>query len=175
LSDGPSALQSSPPLVLGLGNFLREDEGTGLHVLRQLAEEGVEGPEAELMDGGTGGLHLVGELAGRERLVVVDAAELGAEPGTVRLLAGEELERFVNRPTGWNVHDVGLPDLFAAATLLPEGLPAQRAVVAVQPASFSWSDRPSAAVAAALPEAARLVREQLAAWATEALAAEAGP
>lgn len=174
MSDGLSDPLSPPALVLGLGNLLREDEGTGLHVLRRLAQDGVGGPETELMDGGTGGLHLVGELAGRSQLVVVDAAELGAEPGTVRLLAGDELERFVNRPSGWNVHDVGLPDLFAAATLLPEGLPPQRAVVAVQPASFSWSDRPSAPVAAALPEAARLVREQLAAWAAGEMAAEAG-
>jgi len=168
--------ESAPPaLVLGLGNLLREDEGTGLHVIRHLESEGACGPGVELMDGGTGGLHLVGELAGRQRLVVVDAAELGEAPGTVRVLADAELDRFVSRPSGWNVHDVGLPDLFAAAAFMPEGLPPRRAVVAVQPASFSWSERPSAAVAAALPEAARRVTEQLAAWQAQDAAAEAGP
>ena len=119
------------------------------------------GPGVELMDGGTGGLHLVGELAGRQSLAVVDAAELGAAPGTVRLLTGDDLERFVNRPSGWNVHDVGLPDLFAAAALLPEGLPPRRVVVAVQPARFAWSEQPSPAVAAAIPEAARRAADWL--------------
>ena len=157
--------ETFPPfLVLGLGNVLRQDEGAGLHVLRRLEKGGFDEDGVQLLDGGTGGLHLVGELAGREGLVVVDAADLGAVPGTVRILAGEEMERFVNRPSGWNVHDVGLPDLFAAAALLPEGLPSRRAVVAIQPAGFEWSAQPSAPVGGALPEAVRLVRRQIAAW-----------
>lgn len=168
-----STPDAAPPpiLVLGLGNLLREDEGAGLHIIRYLETEDPADADVQLLDGGTGGLHLVGELAGREALVVADAAELGAEPGTVRVLADGELDRFVNRPSGWNVHDVGLPDLFAAAALLPEGLPPRRAVVAVQPASFSWSERPSPAVAAAVPEAARRVRDLLGTWRAEA----AGP
>lgn len=160
---------------MGLGNILREDEGAGIHVIHHLESAPDLPAGVRLMDGGTGGLHLVGEVADSRALVVVDAAELGAEPGTVRVLSGDDLDRFVNRPSGWNVHDVGLPDLFAAAGLLPEGLPQRRAVVAVQPASFAWSERPSAAVAAALPEAARLVREQLIRWQAEDQPVEAGP
>ncbi|MEF8792439.1 hydrogenase maturation protease [Thiohalorhabdus sp.] len=172
----PDPLGSEPPtpLILGLGNSLREDEGAGLHVIRYLESDSDLPSGVRLMDGGTGGLHLVGEVADSRELVVVDAAELGAEPGTVRLLAHAELDGFVNRPSGWNVHDVGLPDLFAAAALMPEGLPERRAVVAVQPASFSWSERPSAPVTAAVPEAARLVREQVSRWRFGQAPAEAG-
>jgi hydrogenase maturation protease len=164
-----------PVLVLGLGNLLREDEGTGLHLVRHLESEGMLGPGAEAMDGGTGGLHLVGELAGRAALLVADAAELGEAPGTVRLLEGEALEGFVNRPSGWNVHDVGLPDLFAAAALLPEGLPPRRAVVAVQPASFGWHERPSPAVAEAIPEAAGVAADWIGAAAGLGSPAESAP
>lgn len=171
----PLGSESPPALVLGLGNILREDEGAGLHVIRYLEGDPDLPLGVRLMDGGTGGLHLVGEVADSRELVVVDAAELGAEPGTVRVLGHAELERFVNRPSGWNVHDVGLPDLFAAAALMPEGLPERRAVVAVQPASFSWSERPSAPVATAVPEAARLVREQLTRWQLGDEPVEAGP
>jgi len=164
LSHTSSGDGSPPFLILGLGNVLRQDEGAGLHVIRHLEEGGLDAAGVQVMDGGTGGLHLVGELAGREGLVVVDAADLDAAPGAVRVLAREEMERFVNRPAGWNVHDVGLPDLLATAALLPEGLPPRRAVVAIQPAGFEWSEEPSPRVAAAIPEAARLVRRQIGAW-----------
>mgnify|MGYP000264634090 CR=1 FL=1 len=170
-----SPTESPTSLVLGLGNLIREDEGTGPHVIRHLDRKGNWGPDVRLMDGGTGGLHLVGEIADCSRLIVVDAAELGADPGAVRLLADGDMDRFVNRPSGWNVHDVGLPDLFAAAALLPEGLPRRRAVVAVQPASFTWSEHPSAAVSAAIPEAAEVVEGQLARWRAEDELAEVGP
>ncbi len=164
-----AAQQPSPPsaLVLGLGSLLREDEGAGPHAVAHLQALHPPGPGLRYVDGGTGGFRLLAELADCARLIVVDAARMGASPGTVRLFPQQSMDRFVSRPGGWNVHDVGLPDLIAAASLLPGGLPPKRALVAIEPAAFGWSERPSEAVAAALPRAGELVREQLAAWQQE--------
>ncbi|HKJ89409.1 MAG TPA: hydrogenase maturation protease [Gammaproteobacteria bacterium] len=165
----PSENSDFPPtLVLGLGNLLREDEGAGIHAVLHLESRYPEIPGVRCMDGGTGGMHLVTELEGLDQLLVVDATQLHEAPGTVRLYPETEMDRFVARRTGWNVHDVGLPDLMAAASLLPDGLPPRRALVAIQPYSFGWTDRPSGPVAAAMPRAADAIREQLIAWSPRA-------
>lgn len=45
-------------LVLGIGNVLMEDEGAGVEVIRRLEEQSL--PEnVEILDGGTGGFHLL--------------------------------------------------------------------------------------------------------------------
>ena len=67
-------------LVLGLGNPLRGDDGIGSRVVEELIRRGLpEGVTA--LDGGTGGLDLLQVLEGWERVVVVDAADVGREPG----------------------------------------------------------------------------------------------
>lgn len=157
-------IPSRPPLVMGLGNLLREDEGAGPHVINYLRRNASFSAPVDLLDGGTGGLHLTAELEDRPAVVVVDATRMGQAPGSVQPFAQEEMDRFVSRRSGWNVHDVGLPDLFGAAQLLPGGLPPRRALVGIEPASFDWSSSPSSAVADAIPEAAAWVAEQLRRW-----------
>lgn len=85
-------------LVAGFGNVLRGDDGFGVEVIRRLHEStGAGRPDdgsdtVELLDVGTGGLRLAQELLdGYDRVIVVDAMTRGGEPGTVYLLAVEEV------------------------------------------------------------------------------------
>jgi len=154
-------------LVRGLGNTLQQDEGVGVHVVEHLRQHPERLPEqTELMDGGTGGLHLVDPVAEAGALIVVDAAHLGEAPGAVRTYAGEAMDRFIHSHRGWSAHDVGLPDLLGGVWLVCNGFPEQRALVAVQPGEMGWGEHPSAALAPVLPEAARVVTEQAAQWQT---------
>ena len=70
-------------LVACFGNVLRGDDGFGNAVSVRLEDEEV--PDGVLvMEIGIGGIHLVQELMdGVDALVVVDAVDLGREPGTV--------------------------------------------------------------------------------------------
>ena len=72
-------------LVLGIGNVLMGDEGIGVHVVRRIPD-GALPPGTEILDGGTGGLHLLGPIQAAERVVLVDATVDGAPTGTVRRL-----------------------------------------------------------------------------------------
>lgn len=156
-------------LVLGLGNTLQRDEGVGVHVIRHLQQHPDQLPATtELMDGGTGGLHLVDPVADAGALIVVDAARLGEAPGTVRTYAGEAMDRFIHSHRGWSAHDVGLPDLLAGVWLVCNGFPEQRALVAVQPGDMDWGEQPSQALAPAVPQAAQAVIEQAEQWRTTA-------
>jgi hydrogenase maturation protease len=67
-------------LVIGLGNPLRGDDGVGPRLVEELNHRGLPG-EVTALDGGAGGLDLLQVLEGWQRVVVVDAADVGREPG----------------------------------------------------------------------------------------------
>jgi hydrogenase maturation protease len=79
-----------PVLVVGCGNLLRGDDAVGPILVRELWQRGV--PDGvELVDGGTAGMDVAFKMRGRRKVVIVDAARTGAEPGTVYRVPGEEL------------------------------------------------------------------------------------
>ena len=52
-------MECSPRLlVLGIGNLLMGDEGVGVHAIRALEKERLPAG-VEMLDGGTGGFHLL--------------------------------------------------------------------------------------------------------------------
>lgn len=148
----------SPTLVLGLGNTLLSDEGVGVHVLAQLHAE----PDLELVDGGTLSFSLLPLVLGADRLIVVDAANLGAPAGTVRRFTGPRMDRFV-RGGIHTAHEVGLKELLDLARL-EDRLPRLRALIGVQPASLDWGTALSAPVTQALPHVRSLVRATTRRW-----------
>jgi hydrogenase maturation protease len=144
---------------------LLRDEGVGLHVLDVLATRLTDNSRFTLIDGGTLSFTLAGEIEDADRLIVIDAAQLGESPGTVRTFVDDEMDAFLGSCKR-SVHEVGLLDLFDIARLT-ETLPARRALVGIQPDSIDWGDDPTAEVAAAVPAAACVVMELLESWQSE--------
>ncbi|MGF1612972.1 MAG: HyaD/HybD family hydrogenase maturation endopeptidase [Gammaproteobacteria bacterium] len=149
-------------LVLGIGNVLLTDEGVGIHVLRYLARHHAGLPGVEYLDGGTLNFLLTPRIERAERLIVIDASNLGVPPGTYRILQNGDMDRFLQR-AGRSAHEVSLLDLLAMARWLGR-LPAPRALVAVQPASLDWGDGPSPALTLAISSIAGAVVRLLEAW-----------
>jgi hydrogenase maturation protease len=148
-------------LVLGLGNILLQDDAIGVHVVRQLASGSpAEVPGVRIVDGGTLGLDLLPLVDDARALLLIDAVELGAPPGTVTILRGQEMHARLGGSI--SAHQVGLGDLVATARLMG-ALPEQTSLVAVQPASVDVGLELSPAVAAALPHAVRLALQEIAA------------
>lgn len=150
-------------LVLGIGNTLLKDEGVGIQVIRALLQSAPPTESVDYLDGGTLSFTLAGPIAEAAQLIVVDAAQMQAPPGTVRMLVGEEMDAFVSGNRKASVHEVGLTDLMAIAKLTGRW-PRRRALLAIQPKEMDWGESLSPEVAAAVPEACRLVREQLERW-----------
>jgi hydrogenase maturation protease len=149
-------------LILGIGNTLLTDEGIGVHVVHALAEQFGEADDVTLLDGGTLSFTLAGAIEDADRLIVVDASELKADPGTVRTFVDADMDTFLSGPRR-SVHEVGLTDLMSMARLA-DRLPARRALVGIQPAVLDWGEAPSAAVAAAIPAACGAVTRLIEAW-----------
>ncbi|MGB9456296.1 MAG: hydrogenase maturation protease [Bryobacteraceae bacterium] len=74
-----------PLLVIGLGNPLMGDEGVGWHVADRLAADPRLPADTEVVCGGTDLLRYEDQMDQRRRVIVVDALQDDAEPGSVSM------------------------------------------------------------------------------------------
>lgn len=151
-------------LILGLGNDLLSDEGVGVHAVRHIESQQAAPPNVLVLDGGTLSFTLAGPIAEARNLIVIDAAQVGGAPGSVRLFRDGEMDDFLNAAGRRSVHEVGLIDLMAISRLT-DSLPQRRALIGVQPGRVDWGERPTAAVEQAIPEVCRLALELAREWA----------
>lgn len=155
-------LAPSSTLVLGFGNVLLSDDGTGVHLVERLRLE-LGSFAAQFVDAGTLSFSLLSWVEAADSMLVIDAADLNSPPGTVRLFEGAAMDDFLKSSRRRTVHEVGLIDLLDMARL--QGcLPALRALLCVQPACIDWCETLSAPVLQAMPEAARRAGALLDRW-----------
>jgi len=149
-------------LALGIGNVLWADEGFGVRAVEALHAGWVFPEGVRVMDGGTLGLEFFDEIASARRLLVFDAIDRGAAPGTLIVLNGGDVPAWSGRRL--SPHQNGLNDVLALAALrgsAPEAVTA----IGVQPVSledFGGSLRPE--VKARLPEAVALAVDVISGW-----------
>lgn len=141
-------------LVLGVGNLLLKDEGVGIHVIQALEKEDLPS-HVHLMDGGTGGLHLVSWLQGYDHLIMIDATLDNRPPGTVRLIRPHYAADF---PPLMSAHEIGLKDMIDAMILTGD-LPETHLIVvsAAQINEVGLDLTPE--VEAVIPEVIRIIRK----------------
>jgi len=151
-------------LVLGLGNLVHSDDGVGVHAIQRLQCDARVPSDVVLMDGGTQGLGLLPHIAGFQRLLVIDAVDVGQQPGTLIRLEGNALEKLPGKPS---VHQLGFADLMVALKLLGES-PEEIVIIGVQPQSTDWSAELTAPVRESLSELVAVVIAQLESWAKPA-------
>ncbi|MCK9408362.1 MAG: HyaD/HybD family hydrogenase maturation endopeptidase [Bacteroidetes bacterium] len=133
-------------LVLGVGNVLLGDEGVGVHAVEHLKQY-ILSENVTLVDGGTGGFHLLSYFEEYSPIILIDATMDGRVDGTVCLLKPKFASDF---PKTLSAHDIGLRDLIETASLLSTVPPVFLITVsinAVQPMSVELSP----AVKLALP------------------------
>lgn len=138
------------PLILGIGNRFRSDDGVGPAVADRLNALGI--PAQEHSGEGAG---LIDAWSGAADVVVIDATQSGAEPGTiVRLDAiGAALPRDLFR---YSSHLFGLAEAVETARALGR-LPDRLVIWGIEGAAFGFGDALSPAVADAAAEVARRV------------------
>lgn len=143
-------------LILGVGNLLLKDEGVGIHVIQALENE-VLPSNVTLMDGGTGGLHLISWIQDYDRIIMIDATLDANPPGTIRQLRPRFASDF---PPLMSAHEIGLRDMIEAMILTGKLPEIELIVVTVADISEVGMDL-SPAVEASIPEIIRKIKEMI--------------
>jgi hydrogenase maturation protease len=143
-------------LILGVGNVLLCDEGVGIHTIQALQNEQLPSG-VHLLDGGTGGFHLISWLQEYERVIMVDATLDNRPPGTVRLLRPRYASEF---PPLMSAHEIGLRDMLEVMQLTGDMPEVHLIVVSAANVSEVGMDL-TPEVAAAIPQVIKLIRELL--------------
>ena len=68
----PPILRNKKILILGLGNVLMGDEGIGVRAIEYLKDKSIPA-NVELLDGGTGGFHLLSLFEDYPMMIMIDA------------------------------------------------------------------------------------------------------
>jgi hydrogenase maturation protease len=145
-------------LILGLGNPLLGDEGIGVRVVEEL--RGLELPDGvSVVEGGTAGLRLIGLMEGYQRVIIVDAADMGRSPGQVVRFTPSEA-RFKTAEASLSLHQIGLGEVLALAEAL-EVIPAELIIIGVQPGRIEEGVGLSPDVEGAIPQIVRMVLDEL--------------
>lgn len=118
------------------------------------------------MDGGTQGLALLPHISSYQRLLVIDAIDVGEAPGTLVRLEGKALRNLPGKPS---VHQLGFADLLIALELLGE-LPEDVILFGVQPLSTEWAAELTPPVREALDRLPDAVLDQLLIWKLQPIA-----
>jgi hydrogenase maturation protease len=148
-------------LVVCIGNDLVADDGVGKVVHDRLGELPLpEGTRLAFL--GLGGIDLLDQFEGEERLVVVDAMQLGGAAGTVHVLDWTGLPHMGPRPVSG--HGIGVREAIEVGRrLYPERTPRLIHLVGVEGRVFDQLGRGlSAEVVAAVPQAVAAVLNLLA-------------
>lgn len=103
-------------LIMGVGNLLMGDEGIGIHVIKKMEKARLP-QNAELLDGGTGGFHLLSYLQNYPVIIIIDATMDNKPAGTISVIEPKFASDF---PKSLSAHDIGLKDLVESTVLLGE-------------------------------------------------------
>ena len=145
-------------LVIGVGNTLRGDDGVGVHVARTLTCQPL--PEGvEVLEGGTEGLNLLFEMERADRVVLIDAAEMGKAPGEARVFGSTLLEGSTKACFS-SLHGIGIAEVLALGRSI--GVEPEVTILAIQPADVRLREGLSDALAARIPEYVELAKGLLA-------------
>ncbi len=128
---------AKPLVVIGLGNELRRDDAVGVVLVRMLAESTSPCENVEIVDGGTGGVNLIHRLEGAKRLLIVDAAEMGIEPGQFRFFSPEEVKNAAPAKVSLSLHEtdfMGILDILKRLGSQPEVV----RIFGIQPKDVSY-------------------------------------
>ncbi|GAB4298571.1 MAG: HyaD/HybD family hydrogenase maturation endopeptidase [Ignavibacteriaceae bacterium] len=101
-------------LILGIGNILMGDEGVGVHTIKALEEKTFR-DNVDILDGGTGGFHLMAYFQEYENIIMVDATMDHKPAGTISVIEPKFASDF---PKSLSAHDIGLKDMIESITIL---------------------------------------------------------
>jgi hydrogenase maturation protease len=152
-------LQKNRVLILGIGNYLMGDEGVGVHVANRLQNENLPA-EVDVVDGGTGGFHLLEYFETYQTIILVDATLDDNPNGNIRLIKPRFAQDF---PKAMSTHDIGLKDMVSALQLMGKMPTIHLFVVSIESLQQQGIEL-TAEIEAVIPELIEKIKELVASF-----------
>jgi hydrogenase 3 maturation protease len=142
--------RDSSTLIVGIGNVLKGDDGAGPFVCEQLGRAKIC---AELMDTGTVPENYIQPIVKKapQNLLVIDAIDFGASPGTIRIFKPEQLNSYTI-----STHTLS-PRLFV--DMVCQNIKLDVYFVGIQPAQIQLSQSISPQVSKAIQQLCRALTD----------------
>jgi len=138
-------------VLLGVGSELRSDDAAGLIAARAVRSALPRRKDLLVLEGGSAPENFTGEILRFEasHLVVVDCADLGLEPGSIRLIPSEEIKGLSS-----STHSLPLSIILA---YLDRCHACETIVIGIQPSGLEFDGKPSKEARRAAAQVARLL------------------
>jgi len=121
-------------VVIGLGNLLLSDEGIGVHLVRRLSNRQDKFAAVDFIDAGSAGLSLLHLIANRKKAIIIDCAQMDAEPGTMRRFTPDEVKS-VKKLSHYSLHEADILQVINLSKQLGE-CPRETVFFGIEPASL---------------------------------------
>jgi hydrogenase maturation protease len=145
-------------LVIGLGNPVLTDDGVGIYAARAVRKALPRGANVDVIELSVGGLALMEAMSGYDRVILLDALWTPADQaGQVVQFDAGHLPVTLNTAS---THDADLPTALRVGRRLGIPLPCNEDIQIVAVTAhevLTFGEKPTPAVAAAIPEAATRV------------------
>lgn len=102
--------------IAGIGNYILQDEGFGVHVVHYLKNNYTFPEEVEIQDVGTAGIYMAPFLEECDPVLVVDVVDIEGEPGSFHFFTLDDV-RAGNFQTRMSPHQLGLLEILEVSKL----------------------------------------------------------
>ena len=123
--------------IIGCGNPNRSDDGVGVYIA-QMLQAGLKRRQRDdirIFDAGTGGMEIMFQAKGSDKLIIVDASKSGSEPGAIFCVPGAELE--LDHEPAYSLHDFRWDHALAAGRkIFREQFPSDVTVYLIESANL---------------------------------------
>ena len=144
---------SAPPVVIGVGNRYRRDDGSALRVVDALATRVPAGTVVVESDGEPA--RLIDSWADATLAIVIETVRQGTPPGSVSEIEWDErLSNAINSEHG--SHSLGIAEAIALGRVV-DRMPRKLRILGIEPGDLGWGEGLSDAVSRSINDVVELV------------------
>lgn len=144
-------------VIIGVGNRYRGDDGVGIFVARGLRDQ--DSRVVKILEQGGDGAAILEAFRGAEELILVDAAQTGAPPGTIHRFDASTA-RIPAEAFCYSSHSFGVAEAIELARALGQ-LPPRTIVYGIEAADFAARAQLAPAVEHAANSLIAQIRQEL--------------
>jgi hydrogenase maturation protease len=146
-------------LVLGLGNPILSDDGVGIKVAHEVANQ-FNSPQVTVAETSAAGLSLLDSIVGYDKVIIIDAIQTKkGQAGQIYRMKSEDFS-FAKRFS--SPHQINLVTALELGKMLGLAMPQKITIFAIEAKDIaSFSEKCTPEVERAIPEAVKMVLQEL--------------